>query len=154
MNTFDYKIMIEQFLDGELDKKKEPVLFEILAHDEECREYFRNLNRIKKANLELIEDFPDELEDRIFQSIKRVEDRKNQKRPGINWFALIPYAVGVVLAVLSIYFYAEANTYKVQRDQAVNIIFKQEEEIEMYLFKSLPEIKVTSENKNPYSRGL
>lgn len=154
MENSEFKMMVDQFYDGALDKKKERVLFELLANDEQCREYFKQSNLLKSIVNDTVEEFPVELEERILYSIGKI-DEKNQKRFSFskNIFTYLSYSFVAVLVAMTLYFYNQSNDYKLERDQAYQTIFKQADDMDTYLFQSLPEIEVVA-SKNEVGKIL
>ena len=55
--------MINKYFDGELEKGEEMLLFTRLSSSDEGRKYFKQLNRIRSAVDDSIEEFPEELEE-------------------------------------------------------------------------------------------
>lgn len=153
MNNLECMLMIEQFLDGELEKGKEKLLFERLAFDEECREYFRNINTLKNITMETKDDFPDELEFRIFNSIKKKEEKKKFKLLQGSWVSVFAYAFSFALLILCLYFYSEAREYKTQREILIQNIYNQDQEINELLFNTTPEVSITAKNIKQINRG-
>ena len=80
MTTDEIKNLVQLYFDNELEKDKEPFLFSILSGNYEAREYFKQLSLIKKIVDNSIEQFPQELEERIFNSIKKAEGKINDGR--------------------------------------------------------------------------
>ncbi|MBI9073013.1 MAG: hypothetical protein JEY94_15535 [Melioribacteraceae bacterium] len=76
MGQNDLKIMINEYFDGELDKEKETLLFTRLSLDDEARDYFKDLNMIKTATEQTLEEFPFGLEERIMYSVGSMNDKK------------------------------------------------------------------------------
>lgn len=70
MNTEQLIIMINEFLDGELQKEKENLLFTGLGTDEVAREYFKKVNSLKIITNEQTESFPSQLDTEILTEIK------------------------------------------------------------------------------------
>jgi len=73
MNTEELKNMIQLYFDGELEKNKEPLLFTALSQDAEARDYFKSMDLLRNTVKETEEEFPQELEKRIFYSLKKEE---------------------------------------------------------------------------------
>ena len=68
--------VINSYFDGELEKGHEPLLFTQLSLNSEAREYFKQLNKIKAAIEESVEDFPEELDERILRSVSSTSEKK------------------------------------------------------------------------------
>ena len=147
MKVEDYKYMINSYFDGELDREKEAVLFTYLSQNEECREYFKSMNLLKSSVEKTNEEFPGELEERIFYSLQKTEGKKHSFFSG-NLFAVASYAIAVVLIIISILFYNESNNYKQKLEKTIEQVNRQEQLMHV-LINSLPapEIKVKASNE-------
>ena len=91
MNKSELQLMINQYLDGELEKSKEPLLFTHLSNDEESRDYFKELSSIKAALQDSVEDFPDYLEERILYSLEKPTENNFSSFFNKNLFSVISY---------------------------------------------------------------
>ena len=144
----DIKKLINEYFDSELEKSEEVVLFSILSQNEEARDYFKKLNIIRTSLNESREEFPTELEERIFHSI----DNKNQKRKSFiashNLFAVGSYTVAIILLVVSIILFNKINDYKQEMDNAVKIISAKSETIELLMRNTLPTTEVKANFPN------
>jgi hypothetical protein len=144
----DIKILINEYFDSELEKSQEVVLFSILSQNEEARDYFKKLNIIRTSLNESREEFPLELEERIFHSI----ENKNQKKRSFfnlhNFFTVGSYAVAVILLIVSIFLFNKINDYKKEMDNAVNIISAKSETIELLIRNTLPTTEVKANFPN------
>lgn len=145
MEKIDYKFLINQFLDGELEKKKERELFEVLAYDEECRNYFKQVNMIKSVAHEDQAEFPGDLEERIMYSVGTLSE-KSTKLGFFNnkIFAIAAYAVAVVLIALSVHLITITNVYKKDLEITRTQLIKKENTLDKMLYNILPEVKVTN----------
>ena len=74
----DEKILetINKYFDGELEKGEEMLLFTQLSLSDEGRKYFKQLNRIRAAVDDSIDEFPEKLEEDILRSIGKVSVKK------------------------------------------------------------------------------
>lgn len=143
MDCDKYKEWAGRFIDGELTKEKESLLFSHLSECGECREYFKSLNVIRQSISH--EEFPDELEDRIFTAIRTKKSPKSIPIFGKNIFPAFAYAVSILLIALSIILYNRANNYKEQTVLVKNIVRQQNSTIEM-LYNSLPTTVIRAKN--------
>ena len=142
MKIEDYKYMINSYFDGELDREKEAILFTYLSQDEECREYFKSMNLLKSSVEKTNEEFPSELEERIFYSLQKTENKRSSFFSN-NLFAVASYALAVILIIISILFYNESNNYKNKLEKTIEHINKQEQ-IMNILLNNLPAATVTA----------
>jgi hypothetical protein len=83
--------MINEYFDGELDKKSEVSLFVLLSQNDDAREYFKSLNVLETTVNETLEEFPIELEERILKSIAK-KPVKSGFFSNIKILPAIPYA--------------------------------------------------------------
>jgi len=147
MNTEELKNMIDLYFDGELEKSKEPLLFTSLAQNTEARDYFKSMNLLKNTNEETEKEFPEELEERIFHSLK-----KNEIKPKHSFIkspvAIISYSFLVILIILNIYLLGRVGSYSEKLDAVETVVQKQNQVIEL-LYNSIPaaEVKAKWENE-------
>lgn len=140
--------LINLYFDGELDKGREAFLFTELSQSVEGREYFKQLSRIKTSIDESLEDFPEELDERILRSVSRTSENKFSFFTGQRLFASVSYAVALILIVLSGYLFMKVSTYQEKVDNLSQQMNFQSKTIQM-LFNSLPGVEVigTLDNK-------
>ena len=151
MEKIDYKVLINQFLDGELEKKKERELFEVLAHDEECRDYFKQINMIKTVAHEDQQEFPSELEERIMYSVGTLSEKAN--KPGFfanKFFAFAAYGFATVLVALSVHLYTVTSNYQTELAMTKNTLNEKSKLVDMLYFNSLPAARVTDYKLNRF----
>ena len=129
------KEMIQLYADGELEKNREANLFTHLSECEECRLFFRNLN-IVNSNIQK-EEFPHELETRIFNSISSKELRKESRLFRNVFVRAVSYAVVLFLLAASIFLYQQANDYKTELTNMSRQIQTQAQTIDL-LYNTLP----------------
>lgn len=142
MENNEFKIMVDKFLDSELDKNRESKLFERLAFDEECRNYFRQIHNIKKVIHEEVEEFPAELEERIMYSVATLDGKKQKSFFSNRIFALVAYSFAVILLFITLHFYSMSVNYKDEIKSAVEQVSRQEELLKLLINNSLQEIRV------------
>ncbi len=148
MSTENIKDIINQYFDNELTKSEEVILFTQLSQNEEARDYFKEINLLRTIAEETIEEYPNNLDERIFSKLK-VE--KNIVKPIPNYskiFSAISYGLAIVLLALSIFFYTESIQYK-NKLELTSYQVKQQNEMIQVLFNSLPqaEVRGTLENE-------
>lgn len=147
MNTEEIKLMADEFLDGELEKNKEPILFTHLSLDEEAREYFKSLNSIKSVVDSTIEEFPESLDSRILHSISSTNKKNVFFTVKNNIPALLSYALAVVFLIVSIVFYTQTLDYKETLDTKIEQVDQKNQMIEL-LMNSLPQTEVNAKLDN------
>ncbi len=142
MTTEQINMMIDSYFDGELEKGKEPILFTHLSLNEECRDYFKALNKIRNEISETVEDFPLELEERILYSAASAE-KKWFRFPVVNNFpALVSYAAIIILLTLSIFLFSQSIHYKATLEAKTEQISNQNQLIELFYNAMLPSVDV------------
>ncbi len=144
----DIKKLINEYFDCELEKSEEVVLFSILSQNEEARDYFKKLNIIRTSLNESREEFPLELEERIFHTIGNTNQKRRSFFTLHNFFAVGSYAVAVILLIVSIIFFNKINDYKKEMEDAVNIISTKSETIELLMRNTLPTTEVKAKFPN------
>ncbi len=140
--------IINAYFDGELEKGQEPLLFTQLSLNSEAREYFKQLNKIKAAVEESVEDFPEELDERILRSAGTSMPQKSMLFLGIKIFRAIPYAAAIVLLFLSGYLFFRVSSFQERVDNLSQHVTLQSKTIQM-LYNSLPgiEVRATFDNE-------
>lgn len=147
MNTEEIKIMTDEFLDGELDKNKEPILFTHLSLDDEAREYFKSLNSIKGVVDSTIEEFPESLDSRILYSITTTNKKNFFFTVKNNIPALLSYTLSILLIAVSVVFYTQTLDYKETLDKKIEQVDQKNQMIEL-LMNSLPQTEVNAKLDN------
>lgn len=140
--------LINAYFDGELEKGQEPLLFTQLSLNSEAREYFKQLNKIKAAVEESVEDFPEELDERILRSVGSSVPQRPMFFPIIKSFRAIPYAAAIVLLFLSGYLFFKVTSFQERVDNLSQHVNLQTKTIQM-LYNSLPgiEVRATFDNE-------
>jgi hypothetical protein len=147
MSTEELKNMIQLYFDYELEKNKEPLLFTLLSQDTEARDYFKSMNSFKQTIEETKREFPQELEERIFHSLKNEEKRSLSVRSSY-FVKVISYSLVIILIVINIYLFGRLSSYNDKMNSVETVVQKQNQMIEL-LYNSLPvtEIKAKWENE-------
>ena len=135
MNCDKNKEMIQLYVDGELEKEKESYVFTHLSGCDECRLFFRTLNIIS-ANIHK-EEFPNELENRIFNSISAKETKRENRFFRKVFVRAVSYAVVLFLIAASIFLYQQTNNYKSIVEDMSQQIHSQAQTIDL-LYNTLP----------------
>lgn len=147
MKSDEIKILINEFVDGELEKSREPILFTSLSQDEEAREYFKNISLLKHAMQEAKEEFPESLEERILNSAGSSIDRRSRWSFG-NWnYSFLGYAAAIVLLFISFFFFNQSSTYQKELETVIHRVNDQQQMLQL-LFNSLPAAEVNSQFEN------
>lgn len=146
METNDLLKIIDEYLDGELEKGKEKSLFISLSVNEQARNYFRQNWLLKSVTSEMQEAFPEEVEKKILS--KTVINGRN-KFLSHRMRTVLAYAAIIVLFCTSLFFYSQVRTYKEDINQVHLDIQKQTRTIQI-LLNSLP----TAEIQGKYSNAV
>ena len=147
MNDEKFFEMINGYFDGELEKGEEMLLFTQLSLNAEGRKYFKQLNRIKTAFDDSIEEFPEELEENILRSISKAPAKKTSFFTPHIIVTSVSYAFALILIIISGYLLFEVKGYQDKVEMLSGRMIKQSQTIEM-LYNSLPEIQVRASSNN------
>ena len=144
MESNDLLKIIDEYLDGELEKSKEPGLFILLSNNEIARNYFKQRHLLKSVAGQMQEEFPEELEKNILARTVLNEKNKffTQKMK-----LVISYAAIIVLFCISLFFYSQVRTYKEDINQVHQDIQKQNRTIQI-LLNSLPTTEINGKFSN------
>jgi len=141
MNTEELKNMIQLYFDGELEKNKEPLLFTSLSQDAEARDYFKSMNLLRNTVKGTEEEFPQELEERIFYSLKKEEVKNKSSFFNLPITRIISYSIAVILIIINIYLIGQIDSYSDKVSAVQTVVQNQNQMIEL-LFNSLPATEV------------
>jgi len=147
MSDIKIKELINAYFDGELEKSKEAFLFTQLSLSEVGREYFKQLSQIKTSIDESLEEFPEELDERILKFIGKSSIKKFNFFIGQRIFSSISYAFALFLIVLSGYLFMKVSAYQEKVDMLSTQMILQSKTIQM-LFNSLPSIEIRASSDN------
>ena len=148
MNTEQLMIIINEFVDGELSKEKETLLFTQLGNDEVALEYFKKVNSLKIITNEQTIEFPSQLDIKILSEIK------NQQHLPIG--ALIKsritnYAAYLLLLITLTagYFLYNQNIYQEKQLEITSVRLEQQSKIlNLLMNNQLAPVTVKPENQN------
>ncbi len=138
MENKDLQNMIDLYFDDELTSEQESLMFISLSGDEKGRNYFKRLHLLKSVTENMNEDFPPQLEEKIFHKIFH-QERQNIFRKKVN--PLFVYPLILLLLFISIFYYTEVNNYR----KDVNKIYKdlqQQKEIIQSILNPLPAAEI------------
>ncbi|NMB80430.1 MAG: hypothetical protein GYA14_01270 [Ignavibacteria bacterium] len=144
MLSNDMKIIVDQYFDGELDKSKEAFLFSELSRDEECREYFKQVNKFKNIIQETDDEFPLELERKILNSVKVSTPKLEFPR---SFFPVLSYSLTIIVLIVSLFLFMEVCEYRTEIQKTSERLLDQQKTINL-LINSLPPVEVETELKN------
>lgn len=133
--------MINLYFDGELEKGKEALMFSLLSQDVEAREFFKKINVLKAGMQNNMEEFPQNLEEKILHSVEASFEKQSSSFLYKKNVTTISYVAATVLLILTIFFYSESQQYKVQFNDLTRVVKKQNENLEL-LINALPQVEV------------
>jgi predicted anti-sigma-YlaC factor YlaD len=134
MNCVKNKEMIQLYVDDEMEKSKEPYIFDHLANCEECRLFFRALNVVSSSLVK--EEFPPELEKRIFTSLIEKERKGKNKFLKRIFLPAFSYTAAFIILLAGILFYLKMNEYRREIEVINQQVKYQSQTIEL-LYNSL-----------------
>jgi hypothetical protein len=135
-------MMIDSYLDGELDSEEEEVLFEQLSLSRDSREYFGKVYLLKNHTKSLSNEFPRSLEKRI------LNNKRETKLQHFSYSAGIAAAViSVILLIISALLLNRVMDYGNEIRTSILQIKKQNAMIEA-LYNSLPPTEVRAQYSN------
>ncbi|MFA7289108.1 MAG: hypothetical protein WC055_09530 [Melioribacteraceae bacterium] len=146
MTNEELEIMINEFVDGELDKSKEGYLFTQLSKNDCLREYFKKCGIIKNEFQKSNEKFPFSFDAKILNSLREA-DIKTTPHYSQNYIQkYLVYLLVIVMVAISVYFIKESQINSKQLERTVMQVENQEKMIKL-LINSIPsaEIKSTRE---------
>lgn len=143
MRNIELEMMINEFIDGELDKSKEGFLFTQLSMDENLREYFKKCSSLKNEFQKLNEEFPSSLDSKILNSLTSIENPKRVNSTQNNIQKYSGYLFVVILLLVSIFFINESRINSIQLERTVRQIENQEQMIKL-LINSIPAAEIKS----------
>jgi hypothetical protein len=148
MHTDEIKRLVDLYFDNELGKNREVLLFTLLSENEGAREYFKHLNIVHAAVQESAEDFPVDLEEKIFHSLEK-NSSKTEWFLKRNFFVnAASLGIAALLLLISTYLFFEMKDYRSRIEIVSNQVKTQEQTIELILNNSLPPAEVHTKKVN------
>ncbi|MFA6597565.1 MAG: zf-HC2 domain-containing protein [Ignavibacteriaceae bacterium] len=155
MNCQDINNLMHDYFDNELSTEQESFLFTHLAQCEECKTNFKALNRLHHEFRKNESEFPNQLEQRIFNTIKQRGRRLPTNSPTKRLPNYFIYGYGLLLTIFSVFmsyqFYdlkKETLNYKENFEMTVEKINSQQKQISA-LINEMPAVKVKASVDNP-----
>ncbi len=138
-------LMIDSYVDGELDRNDEDKLFEHLAVNPEARDYLRKLNLVNnQMHLSAVE-FPSKLERNILNRISRKFTPRVHHIAGLTGY--ISAGISIILIIISLLLLTRISDYRDEIKSALNQVQKQNSMIEA-LYYSYPAAEVHAQFSN------
>lgn len=138
-------LMIDSYIDGELNRSDEDILFEQLAVNSDARDYLRKVNLVNNQTKLTVTEFPSELERNILSGITR------KSVPGISGTArltgYISAGISLILLIISLFLLEQVSDYRTEMNDAMNRMQKQNQMIEA-LYYSYPAAEVHARYSN------
>ena len=147
MNTQEIKNIINQYFDNELSKAEEVILFTQLSNNEEAREYFKQMNLLKTTTESLIEEYPNELDVKIFEKLREAKTDKLFSYRSSKIFTVVSYTLAIVLLAFSLFFYNQSIKFKDKLEITNERIYHQNQMIQV-LYNTLPQAEVKEKLNN------
>ncbi|MCK9281200.1 MAG: hypothetical protein M0P71_11310 [Melioribacteraceae bacterium] len=146
MTNEELEILINEYIDGELDKNKEGFLFTQLSLNHNLRDYFKKCCLLKNEFQKTTEKYPDSLDSNILNSLADIGIKENIISPKNQMQKYFLYMVVIVIGIVSIIFINESSINSRQLEKTVMQLENQEQMIKL-LINSIPsaEIKSTRE---------
>lgn len=110
-------MMINDYIDGELEKEKEAFLFSHIAECHSCREEFKQQSKIKHEVIINQKEVSPQFEERIFRAIKRKETTSIKKyfnRQSPNYFS---YMLGGIVILILLWSLHQIGTLRADLDE-------------------------------------
>jgi len=147
MNSEKVIELINKYVDGKLSGENEAELFNSLSTDEAARDYLRSLYKLKRFVSESIEEFPEDLEERIFRNIN--SQISNKKKASNNHPLILhwSYAAAVILLFISGYLFLKVTAYQQKIENVSNQIMTQAKTIDL-LYNSFQAVEVRANYDN------
>ena len=147
MSTENIKEIINQYFDNELTKSEEVILFTQLSQDENAREYFKEMNLLKTVVDESLEEYPQKLDDKIYAKLKTETNIIAPNKSYKSVYNVVGLALGLILLVLTLFFYNETLQYKNKLELTYQQVYHQNQMIQV-LFNTLPQAEVRGTLEN------
>jgi hypothetical protein len=155
MDCDEAGLLINLFMDKEIEEKKEKELFSHLAECNKCREEFRMLRSAQKTFHNSLKEYPDRLDKRVIESLKKKEMKRKNSIFTKRLPAYYLYAASISAIIILALFLLRTQDYNQQREldmNNINVLLSKEYEQGEYInliMNQLPGIKIRAEVDNP-----
>lgn len=140
-------LMIDSYIDGELNHSDEDILFEQLALNSDARDYFRRVNLIRNHTGALPDEFPSKLEENIIAKVYKPASGYAESSFNCRVARYAAGAISIILLIISLFLLNEVSGYREEINTALNRLNKQDAIIEA-LYNSLPTTEVQAKYSN------
>ncbi len=138
-------LMIDSYIDGELNRSDEDILFEQLAVDPDARDYLRKVNLINKQTRHSAVNLPSSLEQNILSSVNRKSARRISRGARITGY--FSAGISIILLIISLFLLGQVSDYRNEFNSAMDQMKKQNQMIEA-LYNSYPAAEVHARYSN------
>ncbi|MGA7720959.1 MAG: zf-HC2 domain-containing protein [Ignavibacteriaceae bacterium] len=151
MKCDEIKLMISEYLDDELSKEKEIMLFMHISGCPDCREEFKHQNLIQHTVKLHQHEVSDRLEQKIFNSIK--DEKKSSVYKLINSPVpvYINFILGLVIVIIALFSFLQLtslrndlNDINAKYNTALEGIQYQSQQIDL-MMSNMPAVKITGQ---------
>lgn len=139
MNCQDINNLMHDYFDNELSTEQESFLFTHLAQCEDCKTNFKALNRVHYEFRKEENDIPEQLEQRIFNTIKNRESHAHTISSTKRLPAYFVYGYGILLTLFSVFMTYEFFDLKKEASSNKDKLVLTVEQINSYLVGNLIE---------------
>lgn len=162
MNCQNINNLIHDYFNNELSTEQESFLFTHLAQCKECKTNFKAMNRVHYEFRKEESDIPEQLEQRIFNTIKNRESHAHTISSTKRLPAYFVYGYGILLTLFSVFmtyeFYDlrnETMKYKESFEITIGQLNSQQKQMSS-LLKIIPAVKVRASvgNSDLLKRGI
>ena len=137
--------MIDSYLDGELNRSDEDILFEQLAVNPEAREYLRKVNLVSNQTRLSAAEFPSSLEQNILSSVNKRS--VSPFTPAARLTGYFAAGISIILLIVTLFLLSQVSDYRTEIKTVLNRVEKQDQMIEA-LYNSFPAAEVRAEYSN------
>ena len=141
MNCKDYQLCIHEFLENELIKEDQKLLFSHLGECEVCRDYFSAAALLNSTIVEEKNLFPEFLDEEILSKLPKEKSFTFEGFFTVKIPAYFAYALVAIVILLSLTLLNEVTQYKHELHQTAQQLKEQKRTVEL-LFNSLPPVEV------------
>ena len=143
-----FVIMMNEFVDGELEKEKENFLFTELGQNDEAREYFKSLTSIKMMSANSVEKFPSELDGKILTNLKESSSKSLFQTLIPGRISFLAYSVLIIMLTIGYFLFNQISFQQTQLELANQRVIKQERLIQLIMSNQLPPVTVRPDSEN------
>jgi len=143
----DYQLCIHEFLENELKKEDQKLLFSHLGECEVCRDYFSTASTIRQTIVEDKNLFPASLDEEIYLQLPKKKSFAFEDFFSVKIPAYFAYVLLAMVILLSLTLFNEVNQYKNELHQTALQLKEQKRTVEL-LFNSLPAVEVHPVSNN------